>query len=525
MRRQFLALFLLTVPAAQGGDQPQWGEAWTRNQVSKERNLPAEFDPRSGKNVRWRARLGTETHSTPIIAGGRVYIGTNNREPRDPKHQGDRGVIMCFRESSGEWLWQLVVPKRAEDPYFDWPHCGIPSSVTVEGNRVYTTTNRGEVLCLDAGGLSDGNEGPFRDEGWHMTPDPGLAGNPSPVAGAEIQPRRRANPAAKSAHLLQPGPTDADIVWVFDMIEDAGIWPHDGAHSSILIRGNHLYLNTATGVDNTHKRIRTPDAPSLIVLDKRTGRYLAREREGIAPSIFHNTWSAPAMARIGGRDRILFCGGNGIVYAFEPLDREPVPGEVATLKKLWQFDIDPTAPKTEVHRFNQNRSEGPSTIFAMPVIHQGRLYVAGGGDTWWGKNESWLFCIDPSGSGDVTRQNLIWRAPLGYHVMSTPAVAEGLVFIADTTRTVHCFDAETGAPLWKHEAKGDFWGSPLVADGKVYIGSRRGDFWIFKASRDKEILSQIDLGAPMSATPTAARGTLYVATMFELFAVAKDPKK
>lgn len=513
----FLAIFAFSLAAQ--GDQPQWGHAWTRNQVSKEKNLPTSFDPKQGNHVRWRARLGTETHSTPVIAGGRVYIGTNNREPRDPRHQGDRGVIMCFKESSGELLWQLVVPKRSEDPYFDWPNCGIPSPVSVEKDRVYTTSNRGEVICLDARGLANGNDGPFLDEGWHMTPAAGQDTKPNPVPGAEIRPSRAQRPTPGAQPMVKPGPLDADILWVFDMVEEAGIWPHDGAHTSILIHGNHLYLNTATGVDNTHKRIRTPDAPSLIVLDKATGRFLAREREGIAPKIFHNTWSSPSMAKIGGKDRIFFGGGDGVIYAFEPLGKNPPPGEIATLKKIWQFDIDPTGPKSEVHRYNQNRSEGPSTIFGMPVIHEGKLFVAGGGDTWWGKNQSWLFCIDPSGEGDVTTRNLIWRAPLGYHVMSTPAVSGGLVFIADTSRVIHCFDAKTGEAQWKHEAKGEFWGSPLVADGKMYIGSRRGDFWIFEASRTKKLLSQIDLGAPMSATPVAANGTLYIASMFELFAV------
>ena len=55
---------------------------------SSEQDLPATFDPKTGQNIKWVAKLGTETHSTPVIAGGRVYIGTNNGEPRDPKHQG-----------------------------------------------------------------------------------------------------------------------------------------------------------------------------------------------------------------------------------------------------------------------------------------------------------------------------------------------------------------------------------------------------------------------------------------------------
>src|SRR5438093_10622250 len=116
---------VLTSPAARAADQPQWGQAWSRNMVSGETNLARSFDPKTGKNIRWTAKLGTETHSTPVVAGGRVYIGTNNDEPRDPKHQGDRGVLMCFDEHDGKLLWQLVVPKREEDPYFDWPKCGI----------------------------------------------------------------------------------------------------------------------------------------------------------------------------------------------------------------------------------------------------------------------------------------------------------------------------------------------------------------------------------------------------------------
>jgi hypothetical protein len=138
--------------------------------ISEEKALPDFFDPSTGKNIKWSAKLGTETHSTPVVSGGRVYIGTNNGEPRDPRHQGDRGVLMCFEETAGKFLWQLVVPKREEDPYFDWPRCGISSPATVEGDRVYIVSNRGEVICLDARGMANGNDGPFRDEAAHMTP-------------------------------------------------------------------------------------------------------------------------------------------------------------------------------------------------------------------------------------------------------------------------------------------------------------------------------------------------------------------
>jgi outer membrane protein assembly factor BamB len=505
---------LSPAPAA---DQPQWGQAWSRNLVSPERGLPDSFDPKTGRNIRWVAALGTQSHSTPVVAGGRVYVGTNNGQPRDPKHQGDRGVLMCFEEQTGRLLWQLVVPKREEDPYFDWPNTGLASDATVEGDRVYIVSNRGEVLCLDAHGLADGNDGPFRDEAAHMTPPANSGAPPKFAVGAEISPQPLRPPA--DGKLLAPGLLDADIVWIFDLVAAAGIWPHDGAHSSILIHGDYLYLNTGTGVDNTHKRIRTPDAPSLVALDKRTGRLVARDGERIAPDIFHATWSGPSLGEVNGRPLIFFCGGNGVVYAFEPLRGPPPPGEVARLKRVFRYDFDPAAPKTNVHRFNSNRREGPSNFYGMPVFHQNRLYVVGGGDLWWGKNEAWLKCLDATRTGDITTNGLIWSYPLQKHVMSTPAVHNGLVFIADCGRRFHCVDAKTGKALWTHEVSGEVWASPFVADGKVYLGTRSGDFYVFATDKEKRLLAAIELGDPISATVTAANGVLYVATMRRLYAV------
>jgi outer membrane protein assembly factor BamB len=525
---------------AVAADQAQWGQDWSRNMVSSERGLADSFDPKTGRNIQWSAHLGTETHSTPVIAGGRVYIGTNNGEPRDPKHQGDRGVLMCFDEKTGKLLWQLVVPKREEDPYFDWPKSGISSPVTVEGDRVYLVSSRGEVMCLDPLGMANGNDGPFREEGARLTPPKGSGMPPNPMAGADIQPEPLHPPAGGTP--LLPGPLDADIIWLFDLVSGAGIWPHDGAHSSILVHGDYLYLNTGTGVDNTHKRIRTPDAPSLVVLDKKTGRFVARDNERIAPDIFHCTWSAPSLGEVNGRPLLFFAGGNGVVYAFETMKSGVVEsrsngatdkGDPAQhsntpslqsprrLRKVWQFDFDPTAPKGDIHSYLSNRREGPSNIYGMPVFYRDRIYAAGGGDVFWGKNEAWLKCIDATKTGDVTTNALVWSYPLEKHVLSTPAIYGGLVFIADCGRRFHCLDAETGKPLWTHELKGEVWASPLVADGRIYLGTRSGAFYVFAAGKEKRVLSEVELGNPVSATTTAANGVLYVATMTHLYAVRK----
>jgi outer membrane protein assembly factor BamB len=486
---------------AVAGDQPQWGEAWSRNMVSKETNLPEFFDPETGSNIAWTAELGTETHSTPVIAGGRVYIGTNNGHPRDPRHDGDRGVLMCFDEGTGRFLWQLVVPKREDDPYYDWPKSGIASPATVESNRVYLVSNRGEVMCLDPNGMTNGNDGAYRDEGSHMT----LLTN-------------------RATALLKPGPMDADIIWLFDLTSGAGIWSHDAAHSSILIHGDYLYLNSGTGVDNTHKKIRTPDAPSLVVLEKRSGKLIARDYAHIAPNIFHSTWCSPSMAEVNGKPLIFFGGGNGVLYAFEPLKAGITRSESERphpLKEVWRFNFDPDAPKTEVHKFNSNRREGPSDFYGMPVFYRNRIYIAGGGDLWWGKNQAWLKCIDPRRTGDVSKDSLIWSYELQKHVMGTCAISGGTLFLADCGRKLHCLNPETGAPYWTHDIDGECWSSPLVADGKMYLGTRSGAFYIFAATKEKRLIQQVNFHEPISATATAANGAVYIATMSKLLCVKK----
>ncbi|MBN2021465.1 MAG: PQQ-binding-like beta-propeller repeat protein [Pirellulales bacterium] len=461
--------------------------------VSDETGLPERFDPATGENVKWSAPLGTECYASPVVAGGRVFIGTNNDEPRDPRHRGDRGVLMCLDEADGSLAWQLVVPKLEGDVYLDWPRAGICSPVTVEGDRVYTVTNRDEVVCLDVHGLANGNDGPFRDEGRHMTPQ----GEP----------------------VMEPGPLDADILWLLDLRSAAGVRPHDSAHASILLDGPFLYANTSNGLVAAHDRVDRPEAPSLVAIDKATGRLLAREREGIGPRTFHGTWSSPALGEVAGRRLVFFGGGDGVVHAFEAL--RPGGDIPDTLRRVWRFDCDPTAPKEDVHRYIRNRRESPSTIQSMPVFCDGRVYVTAGGDIWWGKRKAWLMCIDAAGEGDLTARGPVWSYPLEEHCCSTPAVRDGLVYAADCGGKVHCVDAQTGKPHWVHDAGREIWASTLVADGKVYVGTRRGDLWVLAAGKEKRVLSSIRLDDPIIGTCTVANGTLYVATMKTLYALGR----
>ena len=277
-----------------------------------------------------------------------------------------------------------------------------------------------------------------------------------------------------------------------------------------------------------------------MVLDKKTGRLVARDGENIGPGIFHCTWSSPSLGQVNGRRLIFFAGGNGVVYAFDALKPEDIqrsrssrqqllaisseeaPKSNRTLNRVWKFDSDPTAPKENIHQYIRNRRESPSTIMSMPVFSGGRIYLTTGGDIWWGKRQSWIQCVDASQTGDITEKGLIWSYPLERHSCSTPSIQDGLVYAADTAGNVHCIDAKTGKPYWVHSAGGEIWSSTLIADGKVYIGTRRGNFWALAAGKEKQILGSIRMNDPVISTAVAANGTLYISTMYQLFAVGVD---
>lgn len=487
-------IMIITFPVrSKAQDSPQWGERYTRNMISEVTGLPHTFDPETGTNIKWTASLGSHGYATPVISGGKVLIGANNAAERDPRFKGDRGVLLCLNESDGSLCWQLVVPRIEGDMHNDWPMISICSAPTVEENRVYVLTNRSEILCLDLNGQADGNDGTFQGEGWYMAP-PGEF----PYEVTE---------------------KDADILWCYDLKTELGICPHDSPHASILIDGKYLYLNTCNGVDYRHLETTGLDAPGLIALNKRTGQLVAKDNEHFGPQIFHSSWSSPALAEINGQKQIIFGGPNGILYAFEALPQDVTFSKVQSFKKIWQFDCDPTAPKKNIHDYLRNREVSPSNFMGMPVVYKNRIYVTVGGDIWWGKRAAWLKCIDATGKGDITSSGEVWSLALEQHSTATPAISNGLVYVTDCGKNLLCADAETGKSYWTHQMRMDSWSSALVADKKIFVASRGGDFWILDEGKAPRVLHSVRFSNPVNSTPVAANGVLYIATMRTLYAI------
>lgn len=506
MKRTAITASLLSASliggASSGADWPQWGGRPTRNMYSPEKGLPDRFEPgklKSGteqidmsttKNVKWVAKLGSQSYGNTTIAGGKVFVGTNNDAPRDPKHEGDRSILMVFDEKTGEFLWQLVVPKLASGKVNDWENLGLLSSPTVDGDRVYLVTSRCEVICLDVNGLANGNQG-FQDEGQYF------AGPGKPKAPV--------------------GPHDADIIWVYDMINELGVFPHNASNCSVLVLGDFVYACTSNGQDWTHSNIPSPLSPSFIALNKKTGELAGEDDAHIGPRIFHGQWSSPSTANVNGRQEIFFGGGDGFCYAFDP---KPVKAEdTSLLKKIWWYDCNPAERKTndEAHRYP--RAEGPSEINATPVFWKNRIYIAVGQDPEHGEGVGNLSCIDATKEGDITKTGKIWNFPKINRSISTVSITpEGLLFIGDFSGFAYCLNADTGELYWTYDMKAHMWGSTMVADGKVYLGDEDGDFVVLKADKKLQVISETNLGAPVYSTPVVADGAIYVASNTHLYA-------
>ncbi|MCY2926847.1 MAG: PQQ-binding-like beta-propeller repeat protein [Planctomycetota bacterium] len=309
------AILLVPCPSVPAGDWPQWGRTAGRNMACPETNLPADV---TAAPLDWAVNLGTGTYGTPALANGKIVIGTNDSCLHDDRLKVDGGgLVMCLNAADGSVLWQLPIPplRVPNISHFDGMFLGICSPPTIDGDRVYLVSNRGEVLCLDLGGQANGNDGPFLTEGQYM--------------------------ARKGQAPWDIRPGDGDILWRYDMVAQVPCYPHDAACSAVLIHGDLAYVGTSNGVDHTHVNVPCPYTASLIALDKKTGRLVARDDERIGTRIFDGQWSSPTLGTVAGKTLVFYGGGDGICYAFEALEACPPGQNVATLKKAWATDCNP----------------------------------------------------------------------------------------------------------------------------------------------------------------------------------------
>ena len=518
------------------GDWNQWAGSPIRNNTPTAANIPTEWNvgdfdqdtgvwqPETAKNIKWAARLGSQSYGNPVVANGKVFIGTNNGAgylKRFPPAI-DLGVLLCFDKANGKFLWQDSSEKLITGRVNDWPEEGICCTPLIEGHRLWYVTSRGEVKCLDT-------------------------------------------------EERKPGTTDEPkVIWTLDMMKQLGVSQHNMCSCSVTDAGDMLFVNTSNGVDEGHIKLPAPDAPSFLALDKNNGKLLWMDNSP-GKNILHGQWSSPSYAVLGGTPQVIFGGGDGWVYSF----LATTENESGRPKLLWKFDCNPKESK-----YVLGGQATRNHIIGSPMIYKGLIYVGVGEDPEHGEGAGHFWCIDPTKRGDVSpelafnvkdlqhpiphRRNqavikeegdvarpnpnsaAVWEysqfdlngdhkidfEEIMHRTISTATIKNDLLFIPDLSGVLHCLDAKTGKPHWAYDLRSECWGSALIVDDKVYVGSEDGDVFIFRLAPKMELLSKdadgkpggIPMGSAVYSTPIVAGGVLYIANKNYLFAIQAPAK-
>ena len=473
----------------------------TGKETKKVASQPAKLKPLSfafdDKNeaFAWEAKLGSASYNRPATGRGKVFVGTNNyagyRDGIDGEQ--DKGVLICFDDTDGKFLWQLTRDKLESGRVNDWPLQGIFSQPWVDGDRLWMVTNRGEIMCLDTEGFLDGeNDGPYKNE--------------------ELKTHQ-----------------DADIVWSLDMIEELGVFPHNKAFGDPVVFEDLLFINTSNGVDEAHLNVPSPRAPSFLAINKNTGK-VVWENGQPSDEILHSTWASPQVAVIKGQPQVFFPGGDGWLYAFD----------VPTGELIWKCDLN---PKDSV--FELGGAGTRNSVLARPVVYKESVIIGVGQSPEYGENVGHLWRIDATKTGDVSLElgeigkkgrpnpnsGIIWHyggeeadpdadADTEYifgSTLSSPAITpDGLLLIADLTGYFYCLDVETGKRHWKYDFLSGVWASPRLYRNHVLIGNEDGQLCMFKATKTENKPKEFD---------TVNYGSIYATLHIDgdkIYAVQRD---
>jgi outer membrane protein assembly factor BamB len=494
-----LAILVATVTCVVAEDWRMGGRSGNRNPVSPEKNAPLDWqlpeNGKGGKNIHWAARLQNRAIGGPVVADGLVWVGTNNRRPRDPAAPGDRGVLACFREADGEFLYQYTSPRlppSAGSERTDWPTGPLSGSPVTEENRIWFITNRREVVWLDTNPLRTG-QGPARE------------------------------------------------LWKVDLIAQLGVIPSSPMMTdfdnlgSCAIHRDWLYVPTGNSAKLKSEGLHSatnPKAPSLVCLNKRTGEIVWQDysdRHGM----YHGAHSSPLVIEAAASVQVVHAQADGWVRGFD----------TGTGELLWSFD---TNHKNDPWTFGRS-GRRKRVVIATPVHTDGLVYFGHGDLTEFSSGPGRIFCINPAGKrGDISAElqdeqgqvrpnpnsGLVWdfaragdaKSDQMHLCGSSVAIESGLLIAADHEGFVHCFDARTGQRHWVFNSDLELRGNILIVDGKVYLPSVDGEVLVLELARTFKVLLRPSMINSIESPIVYANGTLYVLTIEGLYAIAEMPE-
>ena len=262
-----IAAVATLVPAlsAGAGDWPMWGRDSSRNMSTPhEKNLPVDFFPgefvgasdridrSTTRNIKWIAKLGSQSYGNPVVANGRVYVGTNNDSPRDPRFKGDRSVVYCCRREDRRADLAAQHPQAGDR---QGQRLGVPRDLLIAGGGRRPALLRHQPLRGHVRSTSTG---------WPTA---------TTVRSRTRSSTWRPGEAADGGH-RRPTPTSSGRL---NMIDECGVFPHNITSSSVVVTGDQLWVSTSNGVDYGH--VETP-APNRAVPDPRRQEHRQAPRRG-----------------------------------------------------------------------------------------------------------------------------------------------------------------------------------------------------------------------------------------------------
>ena len=287
---------------------------------------------------------------------------------------------------------------------------------------------------------------------------------------------------------------DGKLLWERSFTEEFALFTtHGGRTVSPLIDGDLVIVSGPTSTWGAQSN----RSHRFYGVDKRNGQIVWTSTPGGRP--YDTTYSMPIIANVNGTRLLIAGGGDGAVHAMKPQTGEPV----------WRFEMAKRGVNTAV------------------VMNNNTAYVSHSEENLDTSEMGLLAAIDATAKGKVGPDKIKWKVPGFQGGFSSPIIDGDRILQVDNGSVLYAFDATTGKQLWKQHLGTIQKASMVIGDGKIYVGSESGKFYILKAHQDRcEILAEqsLALDEQVIGSPAISNGRVYFASMDNLYAIGKTRK-
>lgn len=289
---------------------------------------------------------------------------------------------------------------------------------------------------------------------------------------------------------------EGELLWERSLAEEFGlITTHGGRTVSPVIEGDLLIMSGLTSNWGTLAR----GSHRFIAFDKRTGDTVWISTPGGRP--YDTTYSPPIAAEIEGTRLLIAGGSDGAIHALKPQTGEPV----------WNYPLSKRGINTG-------------------VVLAGTTAVATQGEENLDSSEMGLMtAFSAAAEGTIGDAQIKWRTPGIMAGYSSPVIDGRRIYQVDNSANLRALDLETGQEAWVMNLGTIQKSSPVLADGKLYVGSEDGKFYILRPGPDgAEILDESQFGTEtdperVTGSPAVSGGRIFVVTTEALYAIGDRP--